>query len=159
MVNESELREYAQNIYDGVEGYTFDKVRELFPLYYYPIRGYYLMIFMEEQAEKNKEIYNKTLQYLLVLKISLFSIMKDANKHLKKYKDRKLTVEEFNKAVRLRFSYLNKISDLWISDIHSWLVSHGRLSESVQLFEEYRDRIWQPSVKDVIRRRKNGKQL
>lgn len=155
MVNESELMDYARNIYDGVEGYTFDKVRDLFPLYYYPIRGYYLMIFMEEQAERNKEIYNKTLQYLLALRVSISSIVNDANKNLEEYKDRQLTVDEFNRANRIRFTYLNKIGELWIGESHLWLISHGKLEESEQLFDEYADRIWKPSIKDVIRR-KNG---
>ena len=155
MVNESELIEYARNIYDGVEGYTFDKVRDLFPLYYYPIRGYYLMIFMEEQAERNKEIYNKTLQYLLALRISISSIVNDANKNLEEYKDRQLTVDEFNTANRIIYTHLSKLGELWISDSHSWLISHGKLGESEQLFDEYRDRIWKPSIKDVIRRQ-NG---
>lgn len=152
MVNESELIEYAQNIYNGVEGYTFDKVRDLFPLYYYPIRGYYLMIFMEEQAERNKEIYDKTLQYLLALRIQISSIVNDANKQLEEYKDRQLTVEEFNRANRIRHSHLSKLGELWISDSHTYLINNGKLLESEQLFDEYVDRILEPSIKNVIRR-------
>lgn len=56
MVSESELRDYAINIYKGVEGYTFEKVQELFPRYYTSIVSYYMEIVMEEQQTRIKNV-------------------------------------------------------------------------------------------------------
>lgn len=56
MVSESELREYAINIYKRVEGYTFEKVQELFPRYYTSIVSYYMELVMEEQQTRIKNV-------------------------------------------------------------------------------------------------------
>lgn len=152
MVSESELIEYARNIYKGVEGYTFEKVKELFPLYYYPIQGYYMMFFMEEQAEKNRELARLTTIYMRYLTINLSKLVRQANKYLDIYKDRSLSIEEFNRANRIRISYISKMNEYWLSDSHAYLMNHGKLAESEQLFDECIDRIWKPSIKNVIRR-------
>lgn len=152
MVSESELIEYARNIYKGVEGYTFEKVKELFPLYYYPIQGYYMMFFMEEQAEKNRELARLTTIYMRYLTINLSTLVRQANKYLDIYKDRSLSIEEFNRANRIRISYISKMNEYWLSGSHAYLINNGKLSESEQLFDEYRDRIWKPSIENVIRR-------
>lgn len=152
MVSESELIEYARNIYRGVEGYTFEKVQELFPFYYYPIQGYYMMFFMEEQAEKNRELARLTTIYMRYLNINLSFLVKQANKELSIYKDRQITVDEFNMTYKIRFKYINKMSEYWLSDAHYYLANNGKLAESEQIFDEYRDKIWIPSIKNVIRR-------
>lgn len=152
MVSESELIEYARNIYRGVEGYTFEKVKELFPLYYYPIQGYYMMFFMEEQAEKNRELARLTTIYMRYLTINLSTLVRQANKYLDIYKDRSLSIEEFNRANRIRIRYISKMNEYWLSDSHVYLINNGKLSESEQLFDEYRDKIWKPSIENVIRR-------
>ena len=152
MVSESELIEYERNIYKGVEGYTFEKVKELFPLYYYPIQGYYMMFFMEEQAEKNRELARLTTIYMRYLTINLSTLVRQANKYLDIYKDRSLSIEEFNRANKIRINYISKMNKYWLSDSHSYLIKNGKLSESEQLFDEYRDRIWKPSIENVIRR-------
>ena len=128
MVSESELIEYARNIYRGVEGYTFEKVKELFPLYYYPIQGYYMMFFMEEQAEKNRELARLTTIYMRYLTINLSTLVRQANKHLDIYKDRSLSIEEFNRANKIRINYISKMNKYWLSDSHSYLIKNGNLS-------------------------------
>ena len=42
------LKNYAKKIYQGVEGYSFDKVIKLFPYYYFQIRYYYDRLKTEE---------------------------------------------------------------------------------------------------------------
>lgn len=56
MVSRKYLKEYAKNIYLKKQGYSFEKVLELFPMYYPVIYGYYQMYVNEERKKSATNI-------------------------------------------------------------------------------------------------------
>ena len=50
-MDDRKLREYAENIYKGISGYTLNKAFSLFPKYYPKIAFYYTEILTKQQNE------------------------------------------------------------------------------------------------------------
>ena len=91
-MDDSKLKEYALNIYNGISGYTLTKAFSLFPKYYPKIAFYYT----EMRTKQQNEMSMRMIQALGIDKgIALMNELNDLNaKILKFYVDAKFKLNE-----------------------------------------------------------------
>ena len=92
-MDDRRLREYAENIYKGISGYTLNKAFSLFPKYYPKIAFYYTEILTKKQNETSMRM----VQALGIDKgRALLNELNELNaKILKFYTDSKFKLDEF----------------------------------------------------------------
>lgn len=72
MVSDKYLKEYAYNIYMKKVGYSFERVLELFPMYYPVIYGYYQLYMNEERRKSTTNI--------TIIGLSAIKMLEESNK-------------------------------------------------------------------------------
>lgn len=116
MVSVKYLKEYAENIYLKKQGYSFEKVLELFPMYYPIIYGYYEMYV---NAERKKSATN-----IIMIGLNAVKMLSDADNYWEQ------TIEGF-------LSKLNNTeSPTYIKDFLDYSVASVRFS--AQLIKGYK---------------------
>ena len=73
MVSDKYLKEYAYNIYMKKVGYSFERVLELFPMYYPIIYGYYQQYMNEERR--------KSATNIIMIGLSAVQLLANADKY------------------------------------------------------------------------------
>ena len=115
MVSDKYLKEYAYNIYMKKVGYSFERVLELFPIYYPVIYGYYQLYVDEERK--------KSATNITIIGLSAVKLLDDADKY-------------YNKVISNLETLLENFHEGYIIDYYRYI--NSTIEYSVQVVKGYK---------------------